>query len=91
MLLSRFKFGKEFLSRHFLLKRYFNDITHDDIPEVSSSLIKKIMNNNNLQFDDGYTCFITSCFLCKTNLRKSANTKLYINKTTGDFIQRKNE
>lgn len=85
MLFHRISFVKRLVARNtnVILKQFFNDISYNDIPEVSQSIIKNTLRKNNIQFEEGYTCFITACLICKHT--KSA-TKLYINKTTGDLL-----
>lgn len=61
----------------------YNDISVDEIPEVSKIIIKKALKQNNLSFDEGFTCFITPCSFCSKAIK---NAKLYINKTTGLFM-----
>ncbi|CAG9862156.1 unnamed protein product [Phyllotreta striolata] len=61
--------------------RNFNNLP-TDIPEVSKTLIKKTLKTNNVNFEEGFTCFIAPCLLCH---KCNKNAKLYINKTTGFF------
>lgn len=61
--------------------RYY-ELSFEDIPEVSPSIIKKTLNKNNISFEEGYTCFIVTCPVCSKTSKKPAST-LYINKMTG--------
>lgn len=63
-----------------LQERAFNDVAFEDIPEVSTALIKKTFRLNNLNFEEGFTCFLISCKFC---LKDAKTMKMYINKTTG--------
>ncbi|EFA00172.2 mitochondrial DNA helicase [Tribolium castaneum] len=65
--------------------RKFNDVPFEDIPEVSSTLIKRVLNKTKISFNEGFTCFIIACPFC-TKRAKSNIHKLYINKTTGMFM-----
>lgn len=67
--------------------RRYNHVPFEDIPEVSPALIKKLLSNNGLSIEDGYTCFITKCCICKSGKSEAkANAKLYVNKTTGKVL-----
>ncbi|CAH1099974.1 unnamed protein product, partial [Psylliodes chrysocephalus] len=63
--------------------RNYNNLAVDNIPEVSKTSIKKALKLKNIGFEEGFTCFITSCILCQ---KSSKNAKLYINKNTGLFM-----
>ncbi|KAL1516589.1 hypothetical protein ABEB36_000484 [Hypothenemus hampei] len=58
----------------------------DYIPEVSASLIKKILKVNNLHVEEGYTCFVTKCSICKLNKSDESKAKIFINKNTGMYM-----
>ncbi|KAJ8964650.1 hypothetical protein NQ317_012320 [Molorchus minor] len=66
------------------ITRKYNDIAFEDIPEVSTASIKKVLKANSITYDEGFTCFIAHCPLCGKNSKSVA--KIYINKTTGMFI-----
>ncbi|XP_030746824.1 twinkle protein, mitochondrial-like isoform X2 [Sitophilus oryzae] len=67
--------------------RKYNNINFEDIPEVSPGKIKKTFNINGLSFEEGYTCFISKCIICKNVKDETKSTpKLYINKNTGMFM-----
>ncbi|KAJ8953200.1 hypothetical protein NQ318_003239, partial [Aromia moschata] len=68
------------------IKRNYNDISFEDIPEVSTASIKKTLKANNISYDDGYTCFVTQCPFCTLQKNLSSTAKVYINKTTGMFM-----
>lgn len=62
--------------------RSFNDMAFDDIPTaVTPGLIKQTLKQHDVSFEDGYTCFMTSCPNCAKQAKSTS--KLYINKTTG--------
>lgn len=61
----------------------YNDLAFEDIPEVSPALIKKKLRLNNLNFDEGFTCFIIPCKYC---LEERKTSKIYINKATGLYV-----
>ncbi|CAG9770607.1 unnamed protein product [Ceutorhynchus assimilis] len=67
------------------LRRY-NNIAFEDIPEVSTALIKKTLCLHG-NIEEGHTCFITKCTICKSGKTDAkSNAKLYINKTTGMYM-----
>ncbi|KAJ3662790.1 hypothetical protein Zmor_007118 [Zophobas morio] len=68
-----------------LIVRNYNDIPFEDIPEVSPAMIKKILNDKKISFDEGFTCFIVHC-TCHKKTSKNTPKNLYINKTTGMFM-----
>lgn len=68
-----------------LVKRNYNELPFEDIPEVSPAIIKKTFKSYNVSFDEGFTCFITSCPLCSKIGTKTPGRSLYINKATGKF------
>lgn len=61
------------------------ELSFEDIPEVSSSIIKKTLNKHNISFEEGYTCFIITCPVCTRNTKKPVST-VYINKMTGMIV-----
>lgn len=65
--------------------RTYYDVNLENIPEVSPALIKKTLKTSNINYEDGYTCFIAKCMFCNksTNTSKPPTAKIYINKTTG--------
>lgn len=65
--------------------RTYYDVGLENIPEVSTALIKKTLKTSNISYEDGYTCFIAKCTFCNrsTNNSKQPVAKIYINKTTG--------
>ncbi|XP_056635321.1 mitochondrial DNA helicase [Diorhabda sublineata] len=74
---------KNFSFIYYKFTRNYNDIAVDQIPEVSKTVVKKAFKQNNLSFEEGFTCFLTTCSFCS---KTSKNAKLYINKTTGLFM-----
>ncbi|CAG9822315.1 unnamed protein product, partial [Phaedon cochleariae] len=64
-------------------RREYNEVAVDDIPEVSTSSIKRTMRLNNVNYEEGFTCFSVPCTLCQKPLK---TTKLYINKYTGMYM-----
>lgn len=70
--------------------RFYNVLT-DEIPDISITGIKKLLKNNNLQYEDGHTCIITNCPICNnkkndlsaTSSASVSSAKIYINKMTG--------
>lgn len=64
--------------------RNYNSIDFEDIPDVTSASIKRILKQNDISFEEGYTSFITNCLLCgKATKSPSSSHNFYINKTTG--------
>ncbi|XP_018577269.1 twinkle protein, mitochondrial [Anoplophora glabripennis] len=68
--------------------RTYYDVNLENIPEVSTALIRKTLKANNIAYEDGYTCFIAKCSFChkSCNNVKQHTAKIYINKTTGMFM-----
>ncbi|KAF5302673.1 hypothetical protein FQA39_LY10169 [Lamprigera yunnana] len=66
-------------------KRCFNDISFEEVIDVSPSTIRKILTTHKLNYEEGYTCFIINCPVCQKNVKSMNTPKLYINKTTGSF------
>ncbi|XP_022902467.2 mitochondrial DNA helicase [Onthophagus taurus] len=62
--------------------RNINNIALDDTPHITSSEIKKVLNGNNVSFEEGYTCYLAKCSVCNVDTKRH----LYINKITGFFI-----
>ncbi|XP_019762676.2 mitochondrial DNA helicase isoform X1 [Dendroctonus ponderosae] len=65
--------------------RFYKDLAFEDIPEVSTPLIKKTLSANGISFEEGHTCFISKCNLFN-NCNTDDKAKLYINKTTGFYM-----
>lgn len=63
--------------------RLYKDLAFEDIPEVSTPLIKKTLSANGISFEEGHTCFIAKCNLFN-NCNTDEKAKIYINKTTGN-------
>lgn len=62
--------------------RKFNDISFEDITDISPAVIKRTLSSNNVNFEEGFTSFIINCPTCQKST-KPAQAKLYINKITG--------
>lgn len=70
--------------RLFSICNYTTDINFEDIPDVTPVSIKRILKQNDIVFEEGYTCFITNCLLCGKQMKPTSPTNnFYINKTTG--------
>lgn len=69
--------------RNIVPHRYY-ELSFEDIPEVSSSIIKKTLNKNNISFEEGYTCFIIHCPVCCKSTKKPTSS-VYLNKMTGTY------
>lgn len=67
------------------LRRGYNELKFEDVPEVSSLIIKKVLNKNNVSFEEGYTSFIITCSMCHKNTKKPL--PVYINKMTGTSVK----
>lgn len=65
--------------------RFYNSLSFEDIPEVSPNQIKKTLKNLNIQYEEGFTCFVTPCPICNKPVKTNI-PKIYINKMTGAFF-----
>ncbi|KAG5887525.1 hypothetical protein JTB14_022137 [Gonioctena quinquepunctata] len=63
--------------------RKYNDVAVDDIPDVSTASIKKALKLNNVNYEEGFTCFVVQCTMCH---KPAKSSKIYINKATGMFM-----
>lgn len=64
--------------------RYFHNEVNSTFPAASSGSIKATLRQNNINFQEGHACFVITCPICDSC--KINDTKLYINKTTGEVI-----
>ncbi|KAK4877568.1 hypothetical protein RN001_010074 [Aquatica leii] len=67
------------------VKRHFNDISFEEIIDISPSTIKRTLAIHKLNYEEGHTCFMINCPVCQVNVKSMNSPKLYINKTTGTF------
>lgn len=81
------------LQKVFAIKvRNYNNIDFEDIPDVTPASIKRILKQNSISFEEGYTSFITYCLLCGKQVSNGAaklppcTNKFFINKTTGNCL-----
>ncbi|KAF7265342.1 hypothetical protein GWI33_021233 [Rhynchophorus ferrugineus] len=71
------------------LYRAYKDSPDVGPGEVSTVVIKKILKEHDVGFEDGYTCVIskiTLCKICKNSPKNAPNARLYINKMTGMYL-----
>lgn len=61
-----------------------NNVINDLVPGISISQIKQILRQVQISNIEGHACVIIDCSLCDT--AKSKKGKIYINKTTGNFL-----
>ncbi|XP_066250466.1 mitochondrial DNA helicase isoform X1 [Euwallacea similis] len=80
-----FKRANSLLARKRLSLQRPNVSTVEGIPEVSVPLIKKALTQSSLNIEEGFTCFITKCSICKQG-KSEAKARLYVNKTTGMYM-----
>lgn len=62
--------------------QFHNNIS-SQLTNITTSTMKKELNSQRLQYDEGHACISIECILCGMIGSQSKNTKLYINKTTG--------
>lgn len=65
--------------------RSYNNVQLEEIPEVTQTKIRAFLKKQSVQFEDGYTGFLTACPNCHKG-NKATASYLYINKTTGTFL-----
>ncbi|KAB0795922.1 hypothetical protein PPYR_09983 [Photinus pyralis] len=65
--------------------RQFNDISFEDISDISPTVIKRALNSHKLSYEEGHTCFLINCPVCQRKAKSLSNPKLFINKKTGAF------
>lgn len=78
--ITHFFWNKSQLPRFSQHSFKYNNLAFEDIPEVSTAMIRKKLRQNNTNFEEGFTCFVVECKFC---LKSTKSAKLYINKTTG--------
>ncbi|KAL3287920.1 hypothetical protein HHI36_002376 [Cryptolaemus montrouzieri] len=66
------------------ISRSFKNTSIEDVPNVTPTSIKRVLKSLNIPFQEGFTCFVTECPICKENSKHTAD--LYVNKTTGLFL-----
>lgn len=70
---------------HSFFKSYrrIHNIGINDIPRVTVTDIRKLLRQKGFSVQDGYTAITTKCSLCSSN-DEQCDSKVYINKTTGE-------
>ncbi|KAJ8733896.1 hypothetical protein PYW07_014447 [Mythimna separata] len=85
------------ISRHSAIKSFINghscvcnhkkihNVGLNDIPKVTTTDIRKLLRQKGLAVQDGFTALTTKCSICSGD-QKCADSKVYVNKTTGYFL-----
>ncbi|CAH0600401.1 unnamed protein product [Chrysodeixis includens] len=67
----------------------FNKKIHNlglnDIPKITATDIRKLLRQKGFAVQDGFTALTTKCSICSGD-QKCAESKVYVNKTTGYFL-----
>lgn len=64
------------------IKRQIHNVGLNDIPKVTTTDIKKLLRQKGFAVQDGFTALTTKCSICSGD-QKCAESKVYVNKTTG--------
>lgn len=71
---------KKFFRPTFLAVKHFSTYV-TNVPNVSMSHVKRILNSKKMEHKEGFTCLTTKCVFCQQSSNVEEN--LFINKVTG--------
>ena len=82
--ISRQSAIKSFINGHSCAcnHRKIHNVGLNDIPKVTTTDIRKLLRQKGLAVQDGFTALTTKCSICSGD-QKCAESKVYVNKTTG--------
>lgn len=64
------------------VSRKIHNVGLNDIPKITATDIRKLLRQKGFAVQDGYTALTTKCSICSGD-QKCADSKVYVNKTTG--------
>lgn len=64
-------------------ERKIHSLGLDDIPKITAAEIRKLLRQKGFAVQDGFTSLTTKCSLCSD---EKPDSKVYVNKTTGMFL-----
>ncbi|XP_075984367.1 mitochondrial DNA helicase [Anticarsia gemmatalis] len=66
-------------------QRKIHNVGLNDIPKITVTDIRKLLRQKGFAVQDGHTALTTKCSICSAD-EKCADSKVYVNKTTGYFL-----
>lgn len=64
------------------VNRKIHNLGLNDIPKITATDIRKLLRQKGFAVQDGFTALTTKCSICSGD-QKCAESKVYVNKTTG--------